>query len=100
MFCYQCQETAGNEACTKLGVCGKTDSTSNLMDVLIFLLKGIAIYVKRLEQFGISENKHGHFIAKALFLTVTNVNRNLWTSGDHQSQYRRSQSAGHPHQRP
>ena len=23
MFCYQCQETAENFACTKAGVCGK-----------------------------------------------------------------------------
>ncbi len=46
------------------------------MDVLIFLLKGISVYAKKVQQLGISKNKHGHFIAKALFVTVTNVNFN------------------------
>ena len=24
MFCYQCQETVGNQGCSQVGVCGKT----------------------------------------------------------------------------
>lgn len=24
MFCYQCEQTANQKGCTKLGVCGKT----------------------------------------------------------------------------
>ena len=43
MFCYQCQETAGNKGCILKGVCGKDFSTANLMDLLVFNLKGIAI---------------------------------------------------------
>ena len=43
MFCYQCQETAGNKGCTLKGVCGKDFTTANLMDLLIFNLKGIAV---------------------------------------------------------
>ena len=43
MFCYQCQETAGNTACKVSGVCGKKDVTSNLMDLLVYLLQGISL---------------------------------------------------------
>ena len=38
MFCYQCQETAGNKGCILKGVCGKDFSTANLMDLLVFNL--------------------------------------------------------------
>jgi len=44
MFCFQCQETAKNEGCTVKGVCGKPEDTANLQDLLIYVLKGIAIY--------------------------------------------------------
>jgi len=44
MFCYQCQETVRNEGCAVRGVCGKTEETSNLQDLLIYLLNGMAIY--------------------------------------------------------
>jgi hydroxylamine reductase len=42
MFCYQCQETAGNTGCTVMGVCGKNPEVSNLQDLLIYVLKGIS----------------------------------------------------------
>ena len=35
MFCFQCQQTAGNQGCIKTGVCGKQPSTANLQDELI-----------------------------------------------------------------
>ena len=28
MFCFQCQEAAGNTGCTVRGVCGKEESTA------------------------------------------------------------------------
>lgn len=34
MFCFQCEQTANSEGCTKYGVCGKTPQTSNLQDKL------------------------------------------------------------------
>ena len=43
MFCYQCQEAAGNSGCTKAGVCGKKPETAALQDLLIFVSKGVAI---------------------------------------------------------
>ena len=30
MFCWQCQETAGNKGCTVCGVCGKTADVAAL----------------------------------------------------------------------
>ena len=42
MFCYQCQETAGNKGCTKIGVCGKNEDVANLQDLLIYTTKGLA----------------------------------------------------------
>jgi len=69
MFCFQCQETAKNQGCTLKGVCGKEESTSNLMDLLIHVLKGISIY---------GENGGakvaGPFVISALFATITNAN--------------------------
>lgn len=44
MFCYQCQETAGNKGCTVRGVCGKADTTAGLQDLLIHVLRGISLY--------------------------------------------------------
>jgi hydroxylamine reductase len=46
MFCFQCQESAKGSGCTVKGVCGKQDSTSNLQDLLIYDLKGIAVLAK------------------------------------------------------
>ena len=33
MFCYQCEQTANQKGCTKLGVCGKTPEVANLQDL-------------------------------------------------------------------
>ena len=45
MFCYQCQEAAGNKGCTVRGVCGKTEDVSNQMDLLLYVCKGISYIV-------------------------------------------------------
>ena len=71
MFCYQCQETARNTACTAVGVCGKKDNVSNLQDILIYTAKGLA-YVS--EKTGCSNDETGKYIVDALFTTITNVN--------------------------
>ena len=41
MFCYQCEQTANQKGCTKMGVCGKTPEIANLQDLLIFQIKDI-----------------------------------------------------------
>ncbi len=74
MFCFQCQETAKNSGCTVRGVCGKPEETANLQDLLIYVLKGIAVYGEKLKEFGISDNETSLFAARGLFATITNVN--------------------------
>ncbi|MFK5953701.1 MAG: hydroxylamine reductase [Desulfobacterium sp.] len=75
MFCFQCQETAKNTGCTVKGMCGKEEETSNLQDLLVFNLKGIAVIAEALKTNGKSVgNEVGLFISKALFTTITNAN--------------------------
>ncbi len=44
MFCYQCEQTAKGEGCTKIGVCGKEPDVATLQDLLIYALKGLSLY--------------------------------------------------------
>lgn len=74
MNCYQCQEAAGNVACTKIGVCGKNEEVSNLQDLLNYVLKGISIWAVKARELGVSDEGTDLFIVESLFSTVTNVN--------------------------
>ncbi len=74
MFCYQCQETAGNKGCTMKGVCGKTEKTANLQDLLIFTLKGLSVWDQKARELDVQVKGTGLFIAEGLFATITNAN--------------------------
>jgi len=74
MFCFQCQEAAKNEGCSVVGVCGKQPETSNLMDLLVFNLKGLALLEERAGATRPASKEVGLFIAESLFLTITNAN--------------------------
>ncbi len=75
MFCYQCEQTANGKGCTKLGVCGKTPEVANLQDLLLFQLKGISYYGRRLQEAGQTVEKRViAFLENVLFTTLTNVN--------------------------
>jgi hydroxylamine reductase len=74
MFCFQCQETAKNEGCTVKGVCGKPEDTANLQDLLIYVLRGIAVYGEKAKELDMSNKENGLFAAQALFTTITNAN--------------------------
>ncbi len=74
MFCFQCQETIKNSGCTKGGACGKKEDTANLQDLLIYVLKGIALSAEKEKEKGAIDKKIGLFAAKALFATITNTN--------------------------
>ena len=74
MFCFQCQETAKNTGCTVKGVCGKPEDTANLQDLLIYALRGLAVYGEKAKELGISDKEGGLFVAQALFATITNAN--------------------------
>ncbi len=74
MFCYQCEETAKGTGCTIKGVCGKEAATAGLMDVLIYLCKGISERNLAAAKTGKANADAGNFIAEALFATLTNTN--------------------------
>lgn len=75
MFCYQCQETAGNKGCTQMGVCGKNPEVAGLQDVLVYVSKGLSDITTRLRKEGKPVSKDvNHFITLNLFITITNAN--------------------------
>ena len=75
MFCMQCQETAGNKGCTKVGVCGKSADLANMQDLLIYVTKGLSEVTTRLRQEGKTISKAiNHYITLNLFTTITNAN--------------------------
>jgi len=77
MFCFQCQETAKGKGCTIRGVCGKEEETSNLQDLLIYNLKGVAVLAEKAKDAGIDVIREaGNFVGLGLFTTITNVNFN------------------------
>ncbi len=74
MFCFQCQETAGNKGCTVKGVCGKDETTAKLQDLLVYGLKGIALVHQRADLPEEDLREAGRFILEGLFVTITNAN--------------------------
>jgi len=74
MFCYQCEETAKGEGCTKAGVCGKKGEVADLQDVLRYLLKGISICNTKSRESGEYNEKVDKLIMESLFSTITNAN--------------------------
>ena len=83
MFCYQCQETAGNKGCTIKGVCGKTKDVADLQDLLIYTTKGLAQVANRKGDLGDKKIAVQDRIADNLFTTITNANFNAKTVEDY-----------------
>lgn len=74
MFCFQCQEAAGGVGCTKIGVCGKTDDVAKLQDLLIYTLKGLAVFSKVARENQIEIEGADYALLDGLFATITNAN--------------------------
>lgn len=75
MFCFQCQETAGNKGCMFGGVCGKKPQTANLQDLLIYVTKGLSEITTRLRAEGKAiPAAIDRLITTNLFMTITNAN--------------------------
>jgi len=74
MFCYQCEQTAKGEGCTRVGVCGKEPEVAILQDLLIYALKGLSQYAVEGRRVGIKNRDVNLFTCEALFSTLTNVN--------------------------
>ncbi|MFA4915743.1 MAG: hydroxylamine reductase [Syntrophales bacterium] len=73
MFCFQCEQTAKGEGCTKIGVCGKSHEVASLQDLLIYAVKGLSLVATEGRKVGISDGNVNIFTHKAIFSTLTNV---------------------------
>lgn len=71
MFCFQCQQTAGNKGCVRTGVCGKQPETARLQDELVYELIRLA---EAVEETGKRTRTAQSLMADGLFTTLTNVN--------------------------
>ena len=71
MFCFQCQQTAGNKGCVRTGVCGKQPATAALQDRLIHELIRLA---EAAERKGEHSREASRLLMDGLFTTLTNVN--------------------------
>ena len=74
MFCYQCEQTAKGEGCTRVGVCGKSPEVAALQDLLIYSMKGVSQVAIEAKKHGITDTETDHFTSEAIFSTLTNVN--------------------------
>ena len=75
MFCFQCQETAGNKGCVKAGVCGKNAQVANLQDLLRYVTSGLSEVTTALRSEGKKvDAKVNHLVTTNLFTTITNAN--------------------------
>lgn len=74
MFCYQCQEAAKGTGCTLSGVCGKKPEVADLQDLMVYALKGMSTLALKGKDLGLEFPEADAFIAKGLFMTITNAN--------------------------
>jgi len=74
MFCYQCEQTAKGEGCTVKGVCGKEPDVAALQDLLVYALKGLALYALEGRKVGVRDQEADAFTSDGLFAIITNVN--------------------------
>ena len=73
MFCFQCEQTAKGEGCTKIGVCGKQPEVAALQDLLVYATKGIAQVAVAGAKVNVSDPAVNQFTCEAIFSTLTNV---------------------------
>ena len=73
MFCFQCEQTAKGEGCTKIGVCGKQPDTAALQDLLIYTVKGLSQTALAAGEMDIRDRQTDRYTCEAVFSTLTNV---------------------------
>ena len=73
MFCFQCEQTAKGQGCTKIGVCGKQPETADLQDLLMYTVKGLSQVAVAAQKAGISDSELNKYTCEAIFSTLTNV---------------------------
>ena len=73
MFCFQCEQTAQGEGCTKIGVCGKQPDVAALQDLLIYAMKGLSQVAVEGRKVGVVDSAVNTLRVEAVFSTLTNV---------------------------
>ncbi|MFH2132404.1 MAG: hydroxylamine reductase [bacterium] len=73
MFCYQCEQTSKGQGCTSKAVCGKSEETAGLQDLLIYAVKGLAQFAVAGAAVGVEDDAVDRFACEAVFATLTNV---------------------------
>jgi hydroxylamine reductase len=73
MFCFQCEQTAKGEGCTRGGVCGKKPEVAALQDLLIYAVKGLSQVALAGRKAGVTDGAIDRFACEAVFSTLTNV---------------------------
>lgn len=73
MFCFQCEQAAKGEGCTKLGVCGKQPETAALQDLLMYAMKGLSQVAVEGRKHGVMDDAVNRLSVEAVFSTLTNV---------------------------
>ena len=74
MYCFQCEQVAGGEACTRMGVCGKDPEVSGLQDLVIHQMMGIGVLGARAMERGVEIPEDiSSLVEEATFETLTNV---------------------------
>jgi hydroxylamine reductase len=73
MFCNQCEQTVKGLGCEKVGVCGKSPEVSDLQDLLLHAVQGLALFAAEGRTLGIVDHAADLFTLEAVFATLTNV---------------------------
>ena len=77
MFCRQCEQASGGEACISFGTCGKSSETATYQDFLLQVIKNLSAYCVAARKAGISEEElrsANIWSLQSAFSTLTNVN--------------------------
>ena len=66
MFCFQCEQTAKGEGCTKIGVCGKQPDVAALQDLLLYATTGLSLVAVEGRKVGVNDHDVDVFTCKAI----------------------------------
>ena len=70
MFCFQCEQTAKGEGCSKIGVCGKQPEVAALQDLLRYSVQGLSQIAAEGRKHGVTDRPIDRFTCKAIFSTL------------------------------
>lgn len=74
MFCDQCQEAYQGTGCTSVGMCGKDEELSALLDLLVYTARGVAMFTREVRKVKVPCDRPNAYLLDALFTSITNAN--------------------------